>query len=166
VLNAGGLSVDAKLAFLEPPSGKQAKQWIYGKLKDKDGKPKAYARITDPKQTIRLNAGTYKLVSLFGAANSIVETEVTIKPGLLTEVEINHKSGIVSLKLPGNTSSELEVQILDASNKSVISQSAQTGSYVLAPGTYTAVAKIGDKSSKTPFKVKEGEAKEVVITGI
>lgn len=166
VLNAGGLSVDAKLAFLEPPRGKQAKQWIYGKLKDKDGKPKAYARITDPKQTIRLNAGTYKLVSLFGSANSIVETEVTIKPGLLTEVEINHKSGIVSLKVPGYTSSNIPVKILDSKNKPVVTHNTKTGSYVLAPGSYKAVINHDGKNSETPFDVKEGEAKEVVITGI
>ena len=169
ILNAGGLRVLPALAFMDTPKGVIAKHWIFGAVPSENGKRRLFAQSDLVGEVIRLNAGTYSLVSRFGNANAVVETDVTIRPGMLTEVEINHKVGLVTLRLSGaaqgNASGEpVKWQLVDSKGTIVFRAEGNETAQVLVPGSYRATAEYRGKSYSSDFAVEIGEKKTVEIT--
>ncbi len=170
ILNAGALRVQPALAFLDAPQGTAAKHWVFGTAKSSQGKRRLFSQSNTPDEVIRLNAGTYRLVSRYGDANALVETDITIKPGLLTEVEINHKAGIATFvsttpanaKDPAKDTTRWELK--DAAGATVVRSTGLRTSHILAPGDYEMTADVGGKTFKSSFKIAIGEAKTVEIS--
>ena len=52
-----------------------------------------------PGLVIRLNAGAYHIVSLYGDANATVRADVTVEPGKITEATIKHTGAKTTFKL-------------------------------------------------------------------
>ena len=100
VLNAGGLRLGAILANgADLPKG-TVRYDIFADEADQFGNRQAVKTDASPGMIIRLNAGVYNVVSVYGDANAIVRADVTVEPGKLTEATINHSAGRVSFK-PG-----------------------------------------------------------------
>lgn len=81
---------------------------------------------------MRLGAGTYRLESELEPGNTVTHTEVTIKPGILTSLNLDHEAGIAIIDAP------------DAVQWSVNNQENNwrrsgtgPGMLTLAPGRYT-----------------------------
>lgn len=169
ILNAGALKVMPALAFLDPPEGIGAKHWVFEAATDERGNRRLFAETDRPGEVIRLNSGTYHLVSRFGGANAVVEADVTVKPGMLTEVEINHKAGIVHLGFSRHDTDgppkTVQWQLSDASGTIVMRADGARVSQILAPGAYIAEVDYGGKKFKAEFEVDIGETREVNITG-
>lgn len=169
ILNAGGLRVTPALAFLDPPDGIVAKHWVFEAATDERGNRRLFAEADRPGEVIRLNAGTYHLVSRFGDANAVVEADVTVKPGMLTEVEINHKAGIVHLGFARHDTDgppkTVEWQINDSTGAVVMRAGGARVSQILAPGAYTAEVDYGGRKFEARFEIDIGETREVNITG-
>lgn len=169
ILNAGGLRILPALAFMDTPEGVAAKHWIFAAVPDENGRRRLFAQSDVIGEVIRLNAGTYSLVSRFGNANAVVETDVTIRPGMLTAVEINHKVGLVTLRLSGaaqETASggPVKWQLVDSGGAIVFRAEGRETAQVLLPGRYRAMAEYRGKSYTSEFTVEIGEKKTVEIT--
>jgi hypothetical protein len=169
ILNAGGLRVVPALAFLDPPEGANAKHWVFEAAADDRGNRRLFAETDRPGEVIRLNAGTYHLVSRFGDANAVVEADVTVKPGMLTEVEINHKAGIVHLGFARHDtdgpSETVQWQINDSNGSVIMRADGARISQILAPGAYIAAVDYGGRKFEARFEIDIGETREVNITG-
>ena len=168
ILNAGGLRVVPALAFLDPPEGVNAKHWVFEAADDR-GSRRLFAETDRPGEVIRLNAGTYHLVSRFGDANAVVEADVTVRPGMLTEVEINHKAGIVHLGFARHDtdgpSETVQWQINDSNGAVIMRADGARISQILAPGAYIAAVDYGGRKFEARFEIDIGETREVNITG-
>ena len=169
ILNAGGLRILPALAFMDTPEGAAAKHWIFAAVPNENGGRRLFAQSDVIGEVIRLNAGTYSLVSRLGNANAVVETDVTIRPGMLTEVEINHKVGLVTLRLSGaarETASggPVKWQLFDSRGAIVFRAEGRETAQVLLPGRYRAMAEYRGKSYTSEFTVEIGEKKTVEIT--
>ncbi len=166
ILNAGGLRVLPALAFMDTPKGVVAKHWVFGAVPQENGKRRLFAQSDLIGEVIRLNAGTYSLVSRFGNANAVVETDVTIRPGMLTEVEINHKVGLVTLLLngAGQANDPVKWQLVDSKGTIVFRAEGSETAQVLVPGKYRATAEYRGKAYTSEFAVEIGEKKTVEIT--
>jgi hypothetical protein len=169
ILNAGGLRVVPALAFLDPPEGVNAKHWVFEAADGNRGSRRLFAETDRPGEVIRLNAGTYHLVSRFGDANAVVEADVTVRPGMLTEVEINHKAGIVHLGFARHDTDgppkAVQWQINDSNGAVIMRADGARISQILAPGAYIAAVDYGGRKFEAEFEIDIGETREVNITG-
>jgi Ca-activated chloride channel homolog len=169
VLNTGGIRVKPLLIAGNPPAGKVPRQWIYlSSTPQYPNRARFIATADDPNQIHQLNAGTYELVSKFGTANAIVKTNVTVSPGLLTEVEISHKAGIVRFKLfkkwrGGEELKDVVWKLFDDEGNEVASNLAASSGEIIAPGRYKVSAKYNDNTYTKMFRIKPGRTKLVQV---
>ncbi len=169
ILNTGGIRVKPLLIAGEPPAGKLSQQWIY--LNPPTGStssPQLIATANDPSEIHQLSAGTYELISKFGTANAVVKTNVTISPGLLTEVEVSHKAGIVQFKLfkkwrGGEELTGASWKLFDDEGNEVASDFAAGSGEIIAPGRYKVTALYNDNTYTKMFNIKPGRKKLIQI---
>ena len=171
ILNTGGIRVKPLLIAGEPPAGKLSQQWIF--LNPPTGSTSSaqlIATANDPNEIHQLSAGIYELISRFGTANAVVKTNVTISPGLLTEVEISHKAGIVQFKLlkkrrGGEELTGASWKLFDDEGNEVARDFAAASGEIIAPGRYKVTALYNDNTYTKMFNIKPGRKKliEVVV---
>jgi hypothetical protein len=98
-----------------------------------------------PGGLMRLGAGKYRLESEIEPGNTVTQTDVSIKPGILTTIQLDHHAGTATVDAPDFTSWTLE---------DTQSQWRATGTglkiLTLAPGTYT--YKSGDNTRTVIIK--------------
>lgn len=81
---------------------------------------------------MRLGAGTYRLESEIEPGNTVTHTEVTIKPGILTSLALDHQAGIAIIDAPDGV--PWSVHSLE---KNWHRSGIGPGMLTLAPGSYT-----------------------------
>lgn len=81
---------------------------------------------------MRLGAGTYRLESEIEPGNTVTHTEVTIKPGILTSLNLDHEAGIAIVDAPDGIPWSVASQ-----EKNWRRSGIGPGMLTLAPGRYT-----------------------------
>src|SRR5262249_40350776 len=133
VLNAGGLRILPKLKQLGLPTARPFTS-IY---KSSGADTGSLVAITEePGEVLRLGAGSYRVESRFQPGNAEAMTEVTIKPGLLSAVELDMTAGIARLDASGFGERDIYWIITDAKGKSLPGIPGPTADVVLKPGRY------------------------------
>ncbi|MGB4865888.1 MAG: hypothetical protein WBP38_08360 [Hyphomicrobium sp.] len=166
VLNAGGLRVTALVGGKKAPEG-MATYALYADDRDQSDNRSPVMTGAKPNLIMRLNAGIYRIVSVYGDANARVEADVTVEAGKLTEANITHTAGKATFRLVtragGEALPDTHWTVL-AANGDVIKESVGAlPTHVLAPGDYTVLAKLGGLAFKRPFTVKDGETVTVEV---
>lgn len=167
VLNAGGLRLNAvagndvsipadKLTFSIFRSGSQPDQQeglVASKIK--------------PNTIIRLNAGTYHVVSDYGKVNAVIGADIRVEAGKLTEATIQHHAAQITLKLVSTSGGEAIADtawsILTSAGDIVGESVGAFPSLVLAEGRYTAVARNKGHIFQRDFEVKSGQNHDVEV---
>jgi len=169
ILNTGGIRVKPLLIAGEPPAGKMPQQWIYlSPAPGSSSSPQLVATADDPNEIHQLTAGTYELISKFGTANAVVKTNVTISPGLLTEVEISHKAGIVQFKLfkkwrGGEELTGVNWKLFDDEGNEIARDLAAASGEIIAPGRYKVTALYNDNTYTKMFNIRPGRKKLIQV---
>lgn len=166
VLNAGGLRVTGVLGRSETP-GNIMSYSIYSDERDQFGNRATVMTGAKPGLIIRLNAGIYHIVSTYGDANAIVRTDVTVEAGKLTEATISHNAAKVTLKLVTRSGGDAlpdTVWSVQTPQGEVVKESVGAlPTHILAPGTYTAVAKSQGRAFRRDFSVGSGDTAQVEV---
>lgn len=168
VLNAGGLRVTA-LAGGTPAAAGIASYSLYS---DRDQSDNRKAILTDAKPglVVRLNAGIYQLVSKYGDCNAVVRSDVTVEAGKLTEATITHSVAKVTFKLVARAGGEAlpdtQWTIQSEQGATIKDSVGALPTHMLAPGTYTVIAKSQEKSFERSFTLADGDNRqiEVIVT--
>jgi hypothetical protein len=136
VFNVGGLRTLSTIAKEPLPGATRAVHKVYAINGAAAGQLIATSDV--PGGLMRLGAGTYRLESEIEPGNTVTRTDVSIKPGLLTTLQLDHKAGLALIE----TSDATAWTLADAALKW---SAAGTGPQVLtlAPGSYT--WKAGDR---------------------
>ncbi len=169
ILNTGGIRVKPVLIAGAPPAGKLSQQWIFlSPPPGSSSSPQLIATADDPDEIHQLSAGIYELISKFGTANAVVKTNVTILPGLLTEVEISHKAGIVQFKLfkkwrGGEELTGANWKLFDDEGNEVARDLAAASGEIIAPGRYKVTALYNDNTYTKTFSIKPGKKKLIQV---
>lgn len=166
VLDAGGLKLTAVL----PDNGKIIENLlrfsIYGD-DDTSSDRSLIAPDVKPNTVIRLNAGTYHVVSNYGSANAIIRADIRVEAGKLTEATVQHRAADIALKLVreagGEALADTSWSVLNASGDIVRESVGAYASMVLAEGEYVAVAKNKDRIYQRDFKVSSGDNEDVEV---
>lgn len=167
VLDAGGLKLDAVLAGgVRIPSAK-LRFSIYEAQPEADGERALVLPNVSPNSVVRLNSGTYHIVSTYGSVNAVIRSDIRVEAGKLTEATVEHHAAELTIKLVRESGGEA---IADTS-WSILSESGDpireiVGAYanvVLAEGDYTIIAKNRDRIYQRDFTVVGGRNQEVEV---
>lgn len=160
ILDAGGLKLSAKLPDGHDISDKFLRFSIYED--DDDGSERSLI-VPDikPDTIVRLNSGTYHVVSNYGNANAIIRAEILVTAGKLTEASVEHSAAEITLKLLRDTGGEALADtswsIVNTNGDIVYESVSAYASLVLATGDYIAVAKNKDRLYQREFTVTSGK---------
>ena len=170
VLNAGGLRVTARVGGKKAPDG-MVTYALFADDRDQSSNRSPVMTGAKPNLIMRLNAGIYRLVSVYGDANARIEADVTVEAGKLTEAEISHPAGKATFRLVmragGEALPDTHWTVLAANGDMIKESVGALPTHFLAPGDYTVVAKLSGITFKRAFSVKDGEtiAVEVIKEG-
>ena len=165
VLDAGGLELNAMLA-----GGKRIRSSLL-KFSIFEATEKRALIIQDvsPNTVVRLNSGSYQVVSNYGTDNAVIRSDVKVEAGKLTEVTVEHHAAELTIKLVrepgGEAMADTSWSVLTEAGDPVRDHDV-VGAYatmVLAEGDYTVIAKNRDKLYQRQFKVEAGSNQEVEV---
>ena len=173
VLNAGGLKLGAELAENRPLDQNRVTFDVYandeGSSASQNSRRLVVSKVK-PGTMIRLNAGSYYVVSHYGGVNAEVRADIRVQPGKLTEATVYHKAAHVTLKLvnePGGEAlANTHWSVLTPGGDQLVESVGAFPSFVLAEGDYAVVAKHNDEVFNRDFSVESGLDRdvEVVVT--
>lgn len=160
ILDAGGLSLSAISGADTHIPDKQLSFDIYSSEVREDGERGLVLADVKPNTIVRLNAGTYHVVSEYGSINAVVRADITVEAGELTEATIQHRASQVGFKLVseegGEAIADTAWSVLTSGGDIVAESVSAFPVMVLAEGQYTAVARNKDQIFQKDFEVKAG----------
>jgi hypothetical protein len=167
VLDAGGLKLDAVLTggVRIPPA--KLRFSIYEAEAKADGERALVIPDVNPNTVVRLNSGTYHVVSTYGSVNAIIRSDIRVEAGKLTEATVEHHAAELTMKLvrePGGEAiADTSWSILSGSGDPVRETVGAFASMVLAEGDYTIIAKNRDRIYQRDFTVVGGRNQDVEV---
>ncbi|WJH39983.1 hypothetical protein N7E02_25485 [Aliirhizobium terrae] len=167
VLDAGGFLLNAVAGTDQRIPTSQLSFSIYSSEVRDNGDRALVMADVKPNTIVRLNAGTYHVVSEYGDINAVVRADIQVEAGKLTQAVLQHKAAQITLKLvsqPGgeaiaDTAWSVLTEAGDVVNESVSAFSTM----VLSEGNYLAVARNKDKIYQREFTVKAGRNSDVEV---
>ncbi len=130
VFNVGGLRTLSTLGNEPLPRRVRAVHRAYAINGARSGRLIATSKRQG--ELMRLGAGTYRLESEIEPGNTVTHTEVTIKPGILTSLNLDHEAGIAIIHAPNGVPWSV-----GSRDKSWRRSGIGPGMLTLAPGSYT-----------------------------
>ncbi|MGQ7794546.1 hypothetical protein ACUN0C_19250 [Faunimonas sp. B44] len=120
-----------------------------------------------PDRVLRLQAGTYHVVSRYGQVNAVVRADIEVAAGKLTDMMIRHAGAQATLKLVAEEGGEA----LANTGWAVLTKDGDTlqesvGAFpqiILAEGEYTAVARHKGRMYSREFRIDAGVDRDVEV---
>ena len=167
ILDAGGFVLNAVVGADKRISANQLKFSVYSSDTQEDGERRLVMSDVKPNTVIRLNAGTYHVVSEYGGINAVVRADIQVEAGKLTEATLQHHAAQVTLKLVsehgGEAIADTAWSVLTGSGDIVNESVSAFSTMVLADGEYTAIARNKDKVYQRNFKIASGQDSDVEV---
>jgi len=167
VLDAGGLLLSAISGPDTQIPNKDLSFDIYSTEVKTDGERGLVLADVKPNTIIRLNAGTYHVVSEYGTINAAVRADIKVEAGKLTEATIQHRASQVGLKLVsdegGEAIADTAWSVLTSGGDVVAESVSAFPVMILSEGDYTAIARNKDKIYQRDFKVVAGRNSDVEL---
>ena len=166
VLQAGGLHLTAATdgGQIQPKSLRFS---IYEREQDEDGKRKLIALNVAAEKIVRLNAGTYHVLSRYGTINATVRADLQVKAGEVTKATLQHRGAKVALRLVskfgGDPIANTTWAVFTQDGEKVFDSTNIAPSMILAEGTYEAAVRHGNDAVRRTFNVVSGENIRVEI---
>ena len=167
VLDAGGLKLDAVLSGGVRIPPKKLRFSIYEGTAEANGDRALIIPDVEPNSVVRLNAGTYHVVSNYGSVNAVIRSDIRVEAGKLTEATVEHHAAEITMKLVRETGGEAIADtswsLLNESGDPIKETVGAFASMVLAEGDYTIIAKNRDRIYQKDFTVVAGQNQEIEV---
>lgn len=167
VLDAGGLKLDAMLSGGVRIPREKLRFSIYSGEDQANGERALILPDVKPNDIVRLNTGTYHIVSNYGAENATIRADLKVEAGKLTEATVEHKAAELTMKLVreagGEALADTAWSVINPSGEVIKESVGAFASMVLAEGDYTVIAKNKDKLFQRDFKVVAGKNQDVEV---
>ena len=167
VLDAGGLKLDAVLSGGVRIPASKLRFSIYSGEDQANGERALILPDVKPDDIVRLNTGTYHIVSNYGAENATIRADLKVEAGKLTEATVEHKAAELTMKLVreagGEAIADTAWSVINPSGEVIKESVGAFASMVLAEGDYTVIAKNKDKLFQRDFKVEAGKNQDVEV---
>ena len=126
-------------------------------------KGKLVATSNRPGEVLNMAAGEYRIESQFASGNAVAVTDVNVKAGYVSAVNIDHIAGLAKLNIVGNEQIEAEWLIIDDQGAPLPAFNGIIAEIILKPGHYIAEAKLGDQNLKADFQIAAGQTSEISL---
>lgn len=160
VLNAGGLRVLPSLKGLSTADLK-SKTLVYA-LGGID-KGKLVAHSDEAGELLKLPAGVYRVESRMGTGNTTAVTDVRIRPGKMSAIEVTHQAGLARLNFVGSPEAKVQWDIRPVDGSTLTTLNGLTHKLALKPGTYLAEARVNGEILSAKFKIIAGEERDILL---
>jgi len=169
VLNVGGIRTLSRVAGVDASHYSGARHSI---IALSDNKPEQLITETATQgEIVRLAAGQYRIESRFDNGNTLAIANVTVKPGILTSLNIDHQAALakLSLLLAQDKTTKQPVSWTVYSHRGSWTKTeknhnpAQNPTMILAPGRYTFSAFIGTTKFSRTVSLLQGKATIIVL---
>jgi hypothetical protein len=167
ILNTGGLKLGAVLANGEKMPEQGIRFDVLSDEEDQFGNRATILGDAKPGVVIRLNAGAYHVVSLYGDANATVRADVTVEPGKITEATVKHNGAKITFRLVqtlgGEALADTKWIILTSAGDVVKEAAGALPTHILAAGSYAVIADHNGVSYTRKFSIEAGETKQIEV---
>lgn len=167
ILNTGGLKLAAVLANGEKMPEQGIRFDIMSDEEDQFGNRATILADAKPGVVVRLNAGAYHVVSVYGDANATVRADVTVEPGKITEATVKHNGAKITFRLVqslgGEALADTKWTILTSAGDMVKENAGALPTHILAAGSYAVVADHNGLSYTRKFSIEAGETKQIEV---
>ncbi|WP_390906875.1 hypothetical protein [Nitratireductor aquimarinus] len=166
-LDAGGLKLNAILPGGVRIPQNQLRFAIYEATEDNIGDGALILPKVEPGSIVRLNSGTYHVVSNYGDINAAIRSDIRVEAGKLTEATVEHRAADLTMKLVrergGEAIADTAWSVLTDTGEIVYETVSAYASMVLAEGNYTIIAKNRDRIYQRDFSVVPGRNQDVEL---
>lgn len=167
VLNAGGIVLNAVSGSDVRIPAEKLKFDIYQAGDGNGADQQLVVQDAEPNTIVRLNSGTYHIVSDYGDNNAIIRSDIRVEAGKLTKVVIQHRAAELTLKLVsengGEAIADTAWSVLTSGGDVVYESVGAFPSLVLAEGQYTAIARNKEQTYTREFDVVAGRNADVEV---
>ncbi|MDO8534079.1 MAG: hypothetical protein Q7S17_04980 [Xanthobacteraceae bacterium] len=178
IVPGGGLRLQGRVGETAIPAHKLKFDVFEGSFLQRAGTAGARARASraDRPPVVRnasagdlvlLPAGIYYIQSVYGEGNAVIQADVRIEPGRLTDATVQHRAAQITLKLVNNSGGEAIANtawsVLTPGGDSIKESIGAFPSVVLAEGEYVAVARHDGKIYQQNFKCLAGNDREIEV---
>ena len=167
VLNTGALKLSATLPNGDPLPEGSVRFDIFSDEEDQFGNRHRILGNAKPGVVIRLNAGAYHIVSLYGDANAKVKCDVTVEPGKITEATVKQTGAKVTFRLVqtlgGEALADTKWKILTSAGDVVKENAGALPTHILATGSYAVVADHSGLDYTRKFSIESSEPKQIEV---
>lgn len=165
-LPAGGLRIEGRVGDARIPSG-QISFDVYKGSQFEAGDRRPIAEHVMTGAVVVLPEGTYYIVSNYGDANSLVRSDIRVQAGKLTDIQVNHRAAVITLKLVmqdgGEALANTAWSVLTPGGDVIKESIGAFPRVVLAEGEYRAIARNEGKVFEREFKVVTGVDGDVEV---
>jgi hypothetical protein len=165
---AGGLRLEGKVGDVRIPPG-QISFDVYRGSQFEAGDRRPIGPGIATGDIVLLPEGTYYIVSNYGDGNAVVRSDIRVQSGKLTDVTVNHRAAVITLKLVSTEGGEAlpnTAWSIVTDNGDVILKD-KIGAFprvVLSEGAYQAIARNEGTTFVHGFKVVAGVDGEVEVS--
>jgi major membrane immunogen (membrane-anchored lipoprotein) len=160
VLNAGGLRLLPRVKGINAAVANRSMVYALTGI----FKGQLITTSHNPGEVIKMSAGTYRIESRFDGGNAVAVTDVEVKAGKMTAVQIDHKAGLANLSIAGVDDADVQWTIIDENGATLPPISGAVATLVLKPGHYLVDATVAGTKRSTEFDIAIGQTQDVSFT--
>ena len=165
-LVAGGARFEGRVGDSRIPAGQISFDVFRGsQFEGEDKRPLASGVAST--DVLLLPEGTYHVVSNYGDSNATVRSDIRVQAGKLTDVVVNHRAAVITLKLVnergGEALANTQWSVLTPGGDVVKEAIGAFPKVILAEGEYSVVARNEGKVYNGKFKVEPGFDREIEV---
>lgn len=165
VLNAGGLRLEGVLPDNIAMRADKLSFDIYDTRESEGGERHLILPNVRPGRTVRLNAGTYHVVSNYGDVNATIRADIRVEAGKTTTAKVEHRAAQVTLNLVrgkgGYPLADTAWSVLSASGEIIAENVGAFPTMILASGDYTVIAKNKNRIFQRDINIRPG--RDIVV---
>jgi len=167
-ITAGGARFEGRVGDSRIPPGQISFDIFRGsQFETGGGEQRALASNVATADLVLLPEGTYHVVSNYGNSNATVRSDIRVQPGKLTDVVVNHRAAVITLKLVnergGEALANTQWSVLTPGGDIVKEAIGAFPKVILAEGEYSVVARNENKTFNGKFKVEPGFDREIEV---
>jgi hypothetical protein len=163
---AGAIRLEGRVGDVRIPSSQISFDVFTGsQFNTAERRPIAHSVMTG--DVVLLPEGTYYIVSNYGDGNSVVRSDVRVQTAKLTDVVVNHRAALITLKLVNDSRGEAlantQWTVLTPGGDVIKESIGAFPRVVLAEGDYHVIARNEGKTFQRDFKVIPGVDGEIEV---
>lgn len=168
VLGAGGVKLQSDVNDKPIPAQKVTFDIFEGSFLQGKTSSRPFFRGANTGDLIVLPAGNYYVVSTYGDANAVIQADLNVQPGKLTDATIHHRAAEITLKLVkvagGDALPDTQWSVLTPGGDTIKESIGAFPVFVLAEGDYVAIARNDGKTYTKEFNVEPGNNADIEVT--